>query len=110
MAAQGIVTYKRYLRHGREKGIDVRIAIDLIRMAHKKAYDVGLIFSQDQDLSEVADEIKTISIEQDRWIKTASAYPNGGPNKRGINMTEWVPFEKAVYDGCIDPRDYRPKR
>ena len=58
-----------------EKGIDVRIAIDVIRMAHHREYDVALVFSQDQDLSEVADEVRVISKEQDRWIKMASAYP-----------------------------------
>ena len=42
---------------GEEKGIDVRIAIDVIRMAHHADYDVAIIFSQDQDLSEVAREI-----------------------------------------------------
>jgi uncharacterized LabA/DUF88 family protein len=42
---------------GEEKGIDVRMAIDIIRMAHRKEFDVALIFSQDQDLSEVAAEL-----------------------------------------------------
>ena len=32
---------------GEEKGIDVRIALDVIRMAHRNEYDVALIFSQD---------------------------------------------------------------
>src|SRR5260370_11963566 len=41
---------------GEEKGIDVRIAIDVIRLAARNQYDVGVIFSQDQDLSEAADE------------------------------------------------------
>jgi uncharacterized LabA/DUF88 family protein len=39
---------------GEEKGIDVRIALDVIAEAHRRAYDVALILSQDQDLSEVA--------------------------------------------------------
>jgi uncharacterized LabA/DUF88 family protein len=39
-----------------EKGIDVRIAIDVIRLAHRNAYDVALLFSQDQDLSELCVE------------------------------------------------------
>ncbi len=34
---------------GEEKGIDVRIALDVIRMAHRQDYDVALIFSQGQD-------------------------------------------------------------
>ena len=90
-----------------EKGIDVRIAIDVIRMAHKRLYDVALVFSQDQDLSEVADEIKEIAREQDRWIKMASSFPRNQARPRGINKTDWIPFDKTLYDNCIDPRDYR---
>jgi uncharacterized LabA/DUF88 family protein len=69
---QGVYVYSRPLRYrnrviklsggatlttrvGEEKGIDVRIAIDLIRLAHRQRYDVAVVFSQDQDLSEVAD-------------------------------------------------------
>lgn len=94
-----------------EKGIDVRIAIDVIRLALDNEYDVAIIFSQDQDLSEVASEIKKISRTQDRWIKIASAFPigNGTVNRRGINGTDWLPIDKVTYDCCIDERDYRPK-
>jgi uncharacterized LabA/DUF88 family protein len=46
---------------GEEKGIDVRIALDIIRLAHRDAYDVAVVFSQDQDLSEVAEEIRVIA-------------------------------------------------
>jgi uncharacterized LabA/DUF88 family protein len=42
---------------GDEKGIDVRIALDVIRLAHRNEYDVALLFCSDQDLAEVADEI-----------------------------------------------------
>lgn len=95
---------------GEEKGIDVRIAVDTIGMAHRKEYDVGVIFSQDQDLSEVADEIRVIAHEQDRWIKLASAFPSSPAyqNIRGINGTDWLRIDRAMYDACIDPRDYRP--
>lgn len=94
---------------GDEKGIDVRIAIDIIGMAHRKAYDVALIFSQDQDLSEVADEIHNISIQQNRWIKVASAFPVSDriSNARGINNSDWIRIDRATYDTCIDPLDYR---
>ena len=34
-----------------------------------------MIFSQDQDLSEAADEVRLIAREQGRWIKLASAFP-----------------------------------
>jgi uncharacterized LabA/DUF88 family protein len=69
-----------------EKGVDMRIALDVVTRAHSKAYDVALVFSQDQDLAEVADEI------------------------RGIARTDWIQVDRETYDKCLDPRDYRPKR
>ena len=99
------------VRIGREKGIDVRIALDVVRLAFQGDFDVGLILSQDQDLSEAADEVRTISKRHRRWIQIASAYPVGPTylNKRGINGTKWVQINKALYDTCIDPNDYRTR-
>ena len=95
-----------------EKGIDVRIAVDVIRLALKKEFDVALIFSQDQDLAEVAREIPVIAREQDRWIHTASAYPysDDTENPRGIDNTTWIKIDKTTYDKCIDLRDYFGKK
>lgn len=126
MGRQGVHLFNRSLRYrnhkitlpdgsqhtflvGEEKGIDVRIAIDIIRLAHAKAYDVALVFSQDQDLSEVAKEIRIISQEQNRWICISSAFPFSPTvkNKRGIDKTNWIRIEKKVYDACLDKRDYR---
>lgn len=126
MGRQGIKVFSRPLRyrnqtvtlptgamhtilHGEEKGIDVRIALDVIGKAMRGEYDVALVFSQDQDLSEVADEIRVISRQQNRWIKMACAYPMSPTvtNRRGINGTDWIKIARAEYDTCIDPRDYR---
>ena len=99
------------IRMGSEKGIDIRIAIDIITLARKNKYDVALIFSQDQDLTEAAQTIREIAKEKDRWIKVACAYPQNEANRnylRGIDKTDWLPFDKALYDRCIDERDYRP--
>ena len=87
----------------------MRIALDVIRLAHRREFDVALIFSQDQDLSEVADESRAISHEQGRWIKIACAFPFSPTscNKRGINKTDWIKIDRATYDACLDPRDYR---
>lgn len=128
MSRQGVWTFSRPLRYrnqivklpdgtshaflaAEEKGVDVRIALDVIRLAHRRDYDVALVFSQDQDLSEVAAEVRTISMEQSRWIKMASAFPvsPASRNRRGINSTDWIRIDRAAYDACIDPRDYRPK-
>ena len=35
----------------REKGIDVWLAVDLVRMAIKQEYEVGIVFSRDDDLT-----------------------------------------------------------
>jgi uncharacterized LabA/DUF88 family protein len=97
---------------GEEKGIDVRIALDVIRMAHRWDYDVALLFSQDQDLSEVADEVRLIAKEQSRWLKIACAFPFSPTtrNRRGIEKTDWIRIDRAIYDRCVDHRDYRPKQ
>ena len=129
MGKRGIHTYSRHLKYrnqtaqlpggakttvlvGQEKGIDIRIALDVVRMARENQYDVALIFSQDQDLSEVADEVRSISIAQDRWIKLACAFPVSPTyeNVRGINKTDWIEIDRALYDACLDPNDYRLKR
>lgn len=127
MGQKGITIFSRALRYhnekwacpscnkihtslvGHEKGIDVRIALDVIRLAHEKLYDVAVIVSQDQDLSEVADEVRRISAEQNRWIKIASAFPISPTKKdnRGINKTDWIKIDREIYDACIDPNDYR---
>jgi uncharacterized LabA/DUF88 family protein len=111
MRRDSVYIFSKPLRSGREKGVDVRIAIDVVRMARRKEYDVALIFSQDQDFSEVAEEITVIAQEQGRWIKAASAFPcSSGLNSRGIDKTDWIKIDKPTYDLCIDPRDYRPRR
>ena len=127
MGRQGVAVFSRSLRYrnktvtlpdrsaftflvGEQKGVDIRIALDTIRMAHRGEYDVAVILSQDQDFSEVADEIRVIAQERDRWIKIACAFPLSptSRNRRGINKTDWIPISRARYDGCLDHRDYRP--
>lgn len=96
---------------GQEKGVDVRIALDIVRLAREQYYDVALVLSQDQDLSEAAEEVRLIASEQTRWIKVASSFPFSPTctNCRGINKTDWIKLERQLYDSCLDPQDYRPK-
>ena len=97
------------LRAGEEKGIDVRIALDVIGGAYRDQFDVAVIFSQDQDFAEVADEIRAISRAQRRWIKVASAFPVSPTSRsnRGIDKTDWITIDRTMYDQCLDRRDYR---
>jgi hypothetical protein len=94
---------------GEEKGIDVRLALDVLDTAHRNEFDVAVIFSQDQDLSELASLIRRVSELQGRWIKIASAFPYSpnASNKRGIDQTDWCQIDQTTYETCIDPRDYR---
>jgi hypothetical protein len=96
---------------GSEKGIDVRLALDVVAAARNNTCDVALIFSQDQDLSEVADEVRAISMQQGRWIKVACAFPVSPTysNTRGIDKTDWIRINRTTYDNGLDPRDYRPR-
>lgn len=129
MGRQGVWTYSRSLRYqnqtvtlddgrqvsflrGHEKGIDVRIALDIVQLVLEDSCDVVLLFSQDQDLSEVAEELRVIARRERRWIKIASAFPVSPTyrNRRGVNKTDWIRVDRATYDRCLDPRDYRPKR
>ncbi len=126
MGHQGIHVYSRPLRYhaktvrlpdgarvtfmtGEEKGVDVRIALDVVRLAHSGDYEAAVLFSQDQDLSEVAEEIRVISSERGRWLKIACAFPSSpnSRNRRGINKTDWIKIDRATYDACLDRRDYR---
>jgi uncharacterized LabA/DUF88 family protein len=128
MTRSGILVTKRELRYHRvsivgedgstvekpvpqEKGIDVRLALDVVRLARQAQFDVAVIFSQDQDLAEVVKEVKDISRDQNRWLKVVSAFP-AGPNAtagRGIDGADWIGIDQATYDACLDPHDYRPK-
>jgi uncharacterized LabA/DUF88 family protein len=128
LGRQGVVLFSRALRYHQEevplpdgsaskvrvpveKGVDVRLALDLIRLALAGEFDVAIIFSQDQDYSEAAREIRSISKAENRWIKVVSAFPvsPASRNKRGIELTDWIRVDKATYDRCLDPAEYRPK-
>ena len=109
-----VFTFTRPLRYDacgipREKGVDIRIALDLVRMARLKEYDVAILFSQDADFSEAADEIRLLAKEQSRWIKIASAFPFSATSNKtfGVPKTDWIRIQKSEYDACIDTSDYR---
>lgn len=128
MGRQGVNIFSRPLRYrnqtielpdgsthtflvGQEKGVDIRIALDIVHCVRRNDCDVALVLSQDQDLSEVAAEVRSLAREHNRWVKMACAFPDSPTlrNRRGINGTDWVRIDRATYDACIDPADYRPR-
>lgn len=93
-----------------EKGIDIRIALDLVRMARRGELDAAIIYSQDQDLNEVVSEIEAIGLNQGRDIPLVSAFPSSPDSDfdRGIDRTQWLRIDWATYARCIDETDYVP--
>ena len=102
MGTRGIRSFTRPLRYqntvvtlpngnmtttmvGREKGIDVRIALDIVRHALERRYDVALVFSQDQDLSEVAGELRTIAAREQRRPGVEFQNPCGPDIRAGVH-------------------------
>jgi uncharacterized LabA/DUF88 family protein len=102
----------KYVESCHEKGIDVRLALDLVKCARTKQFSVAVLFSQDQDLGEVVEEVREIAAEQGREIKICCPFPSGpkATSKRGIDRTDWFRMDEAFYNACLDPRDYRPAR
>ena len=129
MGTRGVSVFSRELRYrnrsvqlpdgtettipvGEEKGVDIRIALDIVSFAREGVFDVAMVFSQDNDLSEVADEVRKIASSQNRWLKISSAFPISptSRNTRGINKTDWIKIDRQFYDSCLDANDYRPKK
>lgn len=73
---------------GREKGVDVRIALDLTRLGVKGLYDVAIIVSEDSDLDEAVRDVHALR-DDERWIAVENALP-WGPHSH----TRWLPSAK----------------
>jgi NYN domain-containing protein len=79
---KGVHTYPVPLRYeksghlwrGREKGVDVRIALDLLRLGQKGLYDVAIVVSEDSDLNEAINDVYELR-DHERWIAVENALP-----------------------------------
>ena len=110
MVNQGIVVYKgRVNPGGQEKGVDVSLALDIVRLTYENLYDCGIIVSQDWDFGPPVSLAKAIARNQSRTVSFESAFPfdNNNTSPRGIPGTTWFHIDKAMYDSCYDPTDYR---
>ena len=113
LRSRGIYVYRgRVNSGGQEKGVDVSLALDLVRMTYDRQYDAAIIVSQDWDFGPAVRLAKEIAQRQGRLLVYESAFPVGPGSRshRGVPGTTWVPIDKTTYDACLDPRDYRPRR
>jgi uncharacterized LabA/DUF88 family protein len=94
----------------REKGIDVRIALDVLMLGLRQRYDVAVLFSRDGDFAEVANELKALRGDtRFSHLQLVCCYPrNELKEKRiyGVAGWIWCPFDKRFFDKCRETRDY----
>ncbi len=110
LRSRDIEVYKgRINESGQEKGVDVKITIDLIHLTFKKQFDIAIIVSQDRDFEPAVKLSKEIAAEQNRYINFESHYIIGNlrSSKRGIPGTIWKPIDKNTFDACYDTNEYR---
>ena len=111
MRSRGIHTYRgRVNAGGQEKGVDVSLAVDLVQATYEQRFEAAIIVSQDWDFGPAVRLSRQIAAGQNRAPVYESAFPvgPGSSSRRGIPGTTWVPIDKATYDSCYDPTDYRP--
>jgi hypothetical protein len=90
-----------------EKGVDVALGIDFVRLAVRGAHDVWVLMSTDTDLVpalEAALEIKTVGVH----IEVA-AWKAKGANRRltvGVQLPWCHELQEADYQKARDHRDY----
>ena len=110
---QGIYVYRgRINSGGQEKGVDVSLAIDLIRATYESRYEAAIVVSQDSDFAPAVSLAKQISRGQGRTLVFESWVPVG-PRSRshiGVPGTDWRVIDKETYDACRETRDFRPRK
>ncbi len=97
------------LRRGREKGIDLRIGLDMLRLARHGEYDVAVLVSQDTDLNQAVDELMDLRRELDRWLVVENAFPysttSGRPKFRLRSCARWHVIDEATFQRIRDDTD-----
>lgn len=105
LESRGVEVYKgRISAHNHEKGVDVKLAIDLIRLTYEKQYEVAIILSQDRDFEPAINLAREIAQDQGRQIAFESHFIIGD-SSRGIPETTWMAIDKTTYDACLDTQD-----
>jgi uncharacterized LabA/DUF88 family protein len=94
----------------REKGIDLRLALDVMSAARRPDCANILIVSRDQDFREVIGDIRAMTALTRREIGLWSAFPevrDAPALNRGVDGTRELRITQDAYDLLRDPADYR---
>lgn len=95
----------------KEKGIDVQIAVDFVRMAIEDRYDMGILFSTDTDLlpalEAVCDLKGELACEAAAWVP-----PVGSPSILRVKgkQVRYHYLDRQWYERLRDPTDYNVRR
>ena len=90
---------------GKEKGIDLRIGLDIAELAYRNEIDVALLFSRDQDFSELIQTVDRLIGNGGREVRLISAFPTSRRRPlRGIYGMQWIELERAAYKSCLEQR------
>ena len=112
LRSRGVEVYAgRVNQSGQEKGVDVSLAIDLVRLTYDQEYDAAIIVSQDWDFGPAVKLARQIGRSQSRALSFESCFPyemGHSMSPRGIPATTWIHIDQSTYDSWYDPRDYRP--
>ena len=94
-------------RHGREKGIDVALAVDYVRLAIQHEFEIGVIFSVDTDLAPALEFVKSLN-DPSLMPATAAWYGEGAVTQINVPGVWCHRLSKADYIAVHDPTDYAP--
>lgn len=95
---------------GREKGVDVRMALDMVRLGRKGLFDVAVVVSEDSDLDEAVKDLYALR-DHERWIAVENALPYTGAG--GARNPRWLrsarrkrPITQQMFDAARDDVRY----
>lgn len=95
---------------GREKGVDVQIAVDIVRHAFGGAFDCIVLGSADTDLMPalrfVADHDPGIRIITLAWEPSSDYFDAPGALDLGDGAAERLSLGKPLFDRAADWTDY----
>lgn len=102
---QGVSVFTSTLTgHNREKGVDLRMALDMVRRVEDGGCDVIVVVSCDQDFREAVVELRNRAAVKGRALQVATAFPSDGTGvARGIdNADRHIPLSRQDFAHALD--------
>lgn len=83
-----------------EKGVDVALAVDLVRLAITGAFDVAILFSRDTDLMPALETIRALRaawVEVAGWANSSRLrFTDGGPWCHSLDQEDYLQVRDAT--------------